>query len=524
MKSTNYALLGRAILMTFCGLLFTSILTVKAQVFNPPTAVEQTYTGGIQDILHTSAYNFGDIYLSGWDGTWGGTVAVQIINNSSLAIVNQMTIPYPAGTRDLEVGMLDHSGSGVPSQILVAYHQAGAGHMVDFYDFDPTLFTVAYVGTQALSVWPNYTRISMDCHITYACAVTWETTDINVATWVGGPVTPGPAWVIQGTNGMQAPDIAFTHGGLLNVNVVYLDPMTSNLNVEFWDYWLLQMGGGGLQPFNFADANAIIPGSVPTANIDGWDHGTDDWAYTFTDDGMNIDVRLNNGGVFTTAIVNDGSIPPIIPINGVQNVNPFLACSPAPGGGSVMVVWNTSWGTQSYVGVELDQSGLFYNNMMDYYQIPNLPGPIANQPIPSLSKMTEFGPLLYTIFPQFNSCALHDMKHRYHDWANPVNYKTPHDCRNDVAEAHDVGESFVYPNPFNNELRADLPAEWMDEDVAVTLTDINGRVVGNYEGSAGGLNTALDSMIENLGTGSYLLSIKSQLADEAHTMNIQKVK
>lgn len=534
MRSHSTARKGTAIFMALCGLLLLNIISVKAQIFNAPTFPEQLYGPAPYDIQHTSAYNFNQTFMAAWDGpTWGGIVSIQDINPFSQVVNCQNLINYPVGTRDLEIGMLHGSltSSGAPYTIVIAYHQAGAGHMVDYYDYFPGTCAPAFVGTMALSAWPNYSRISMDCHIEYACAITWQENDIRVKVLQGGTIAGPPPYSIIGSAGAIYPDVAFTHGGPLNVNVVYYDPFGSALNTEYEDFWVLHGGIGGFWAFTFDDNNPIPPNNFATPNIDGWDHGTDDWSYTWTHDQFNIYVRNKFGGLYTTSIVNDGSLGNF-PLVGSMNDFPFLACSPVPGGGK-MVVWWSTWAGQTIIGTHINDAGTAQLSTMDYYQVPNAPTASGYIAIPSLNKMTEFNPAnkLYTIWPQDNSFNF-NIKHRHHNWASPTAYKEDHtDCSADhtvrseaTLAAEETYTVSAFPNPFNEQLQLNLPVEWSNANVSIQIMDLSGRVVGSYEGTTIQANNAVNALAEKMDAGAYMLSISSDEFDYHNTIQIQKMK
>ncbi|MGB0176774.1 MAG: hypothetical protein ACPF9D_06395, partial [Owenweeksia sp.] len=201
-------------------------VTLNAQTYQPPVAVEYPNPAGVVggQSLHSSNYLFHDITLAAYDDGNDGQVIWQHIVPGTNIINCSGTIPYTGGYSYIEVGALSNSPAGAPFTAFVAYHQAGVGHAVDLYDWDPFACTMVYNSTHALSGNPDPSRISMDNHIEYALAIGWSDAGaLNTAVYETGVFGPSFIHTILTTIQPNNVDVAFTHGGQLLVHYVFND-------------------------------------------------------------------------------------------------------------------------------------------------------------------------------------------------------------------------------------------------------------------------------------------------------------
>ncbi|TNE29395.1 MAG: T9SS type A sorting domain-containing protein [Bacteroidetes bacterium] len=527
--------------------LFMTLLSggVFAQTYNPPVSVEYAYPTSVSPgaSTHSSCYVFDDIALAAYDDGNDGQVIWQYFNPGGPSMNCGGTINYNGGYSYLEVGALagSASGGGATYTVFVAYHQNGVGHAVDLYDFDPYGCNITYVTTHNLSNYPDPTRISMDNHIEYALAMAW-TDDLYIytATYNSGTFTPSP--VHQITPVVDRPinvDVAFTHAPAnmnpnnwdLVMHYVYTQP-TFGQNVvtcalDFWTvmgYATPQVLAATTEDVNFVTGNVIFP------NIDGADHDQNNWAYAYTANGLDIEVRLNDfaGGVPpTTVVVNNGSMGNTAN-NSTKNLLPTLAYN-APPAQEINVGWYTRDQNESYIGVIIQSNGSGMVSANDYLTIPNNPGASSSTPALAYSKMTEFSiPHQYVFFAEQNG-ATYDFVHKFHDQTNFANFKSeePHTttCSHyaNTAVEREMASIEVFPNPVRNSISLQSDELSVDTELNARLVDITGKVILEGKGSLSEINDLMNSQIESLQTGSYTLNLEIEGGSVSRSIKIQKL-
>lgn len=585
--SENKVLRGLA----FASLLTFSTATASAQNYNPPNPMtfEASLPGpGSPDIglvEHTSAYTWemvgtalgaGSLSLAGWDATGGPNAISWTHYPPGMPGVpnSQGVIPYPGNVRDLEVGYLQAGGP----KILVAYHVAGVGHMLDVYDFASGIPMLMF--TQPLSGMANYTRISIDCHLEYAATVAWE--DVNGINIVminnTFPLTFSGAVLLNGTLGETTVDVAFTHTGPLAVQCVYYNPVTGIITESDVDYWtLLPMPAGSVVAPNVNDRNLVgacrpgggtggggnpddphhpggpgTPGGPPPTinqcvymNIDARGHdGQPNWAYTYTTDDMNISVRVRdfafNPLTAYTQIVNNGiDLPGQIANNMFTNKHPF--CIYERGCQNLMTGWytnapdmNAGWTPAGYIAVETNPSVTALISPNDYLTIANNPTWASPTPILSMSKQDDMSFENHTIFPELDMGGNFQMQYKLPNWCTG-SYKqseTPangHFCNDadKLAAFHKNHKGATgisaYPNPFNSTLSLNIPAVYQQSDATITITNLMGVVAGKYTGQMGKANVYLKGLSKDLPTGTYVINVNIK-GQTTTTDNIKVVK
>jgi len=531
----------------FC-LLLGSAIQVSAQTFIAPLAFEDSYpVAGSPDInltTHTSAYSFQsvaipiwgpvDLVMAGWDepsGTVAGASWRYLQPGNPAVVLNQGVIPY-SNVRDVEVGYLDVAGS---QQMLVAYYEIGVGHKIDVYDLGFAGPTLLY--TNVLSTAPNYGRISMDCHLSYAVALTWEEKGV-IFTMVG--LNSGPSIAFSGvlTIGMTQkdyqPDCAFSHTGMagtLNVHYVYYSPSSGNFTESSYDFWTMIYMMGGTVPVAINDFNFVGYFSDPlVANIDCPGHyDVENWAYAYTTNNMDISVRLidyHSMPVAVTRVVNDNSILPSKAINMYRNIAPFPAYDPnhTPGATSIYVGWWTGaldpgagMNTAGYVSLRMNEFGNVTISPLDYLTVANNPTWGTQTPVLSFSKQDDMFQFLYTVFPEWDPTVPgYRLENKYHNWPTPQfkgegNHAVECTDEAKIAEfkKHQVAATTVkaYPNPFSNVLGVAYPASMQQDITTVSVTDLTGKVMGTYNGPVSKVNTYLTDLSKQLSPASYLLNV-----------------
>lgn len=527
----------------FAGLLIAvTSISLNAQTYQPPISVEYANPAGVigGQSLHSSNYLFQDFTLAAYDDGNDGQVIWQHIVPGSSTILCSGTIPYTGGYSHIEVGALHGSASGMaPYTAFVAYHLAGVGHAVDLYDWDPFACTMNYSATHNLSSNPTPTRISMDNHIEYALAMAWvDAGTLNTSVYEGGIFTPSFIHTIVPTIKPNNVDVAFTHGSQLWVHYVYNSLGSPSVEVSAEDFWVMRAAGSPTTYIPvYEDLNVLSPASAGNVfcNIDGADHGPDNWAYAYTEDHQNISIRLIDviSGVGpATFVVNDGSMGNIAN-NLSRNEAPILSYDMSFD--LINVGWITRNSAQSYIGLEIFRDGSSITSTMDYFQIPNTPSNASPTPVLSFSKMTEFSvPWLYAFFSEQDAAGNKDFIHKYHDMTINSNFKTSTshvvNCPDYNHGGHLAKESNektfenleVYPNPFVDHFIIDDIRMKVSGIVEVHLHDMSGSFILSHTGTLSEVNAALEESTKELSPGSYVLEITSKEDNVSQSWKVQK--
>lgn len=505
------------LLLMFFAFSFSS----HSQVYQPPVAPENAYPTGVNvSPINSSNYLFQDVTLAAYDDGNNGQVIWQFINQVSTAPICQGTINYAGGYSHLEVGALNGNVLGYEYVAFVAYHQAGVGHAVDLYGWDASACSITFLGTNALSANPNSTRISMDCHIDYALAIGWiDAGTLNTTTYESSTITPTFIHTITPTIKPNDVDVAFSHGAQLYVHYVYNDYFIPAIEVCAEDFWVMQTAGAPTTyvPM-YEDLNMLTGADRAWCNIDGPDHGVDNWAYTYTENYRDISIRLidiNTGIPPTTFILNDGSFGNI-PNNWANNWAPIPAYDMTFN--RINIGWITRDAGYAYVNVEIANDGSAMTSTMDYLRISNVGAALGGSPILAYSKMTEFSiPWLYAFFNEDNAIGANDFKHKYHDMNFATNFKVHHqvDCPDhragtnalNLTENGLIKELEIYPNPFvETFVIADLQ-EGISGDIEAKLFDLAGNLLMNQTANLDEVNAALKTISGELESGVYILEV-----------------
>lgn len=532
------------LLLTLAGMIGLS-QPAAAQFFTPPVAHEHVFPSGATGALlrpeTSSAYSisgaqapsgpWADLYLSGWSGQAGGGFAWQFTNlNDPTVVVEDGFINYP-GCRDVEVGLVD--GPSGQRQILVAYHKAGVGHFLDVYDI-VIGGGVTFNYTMPLSSYPNYTRISMDCHLTYGVAIVWENPfNGGIEAMAGSSGSWGPVVTlpVHPTGAASTdPDVAFSHVGSLDVHIVSVVPGVGEITeavISWPDLLSASLASYNVQDNNFVGGFAIKP---VRPVIDCTDHyDVDNWAYTYTINNKEINVRyvdFHTTGVPTTAIINDGFLPAMWGITpttwSYMNIMPSLAYG--QNGNNMYVSWYvqdmSGAGNNQYIALNVTEDVSTLINAPEYMGIPNS---ITGTPYPltpgiSLSKMNDLNPnFLYAAY--YDHGAGYQMHNAYHHWPDPVfkgaeaisaHQRYHPECGKDhkaMPALTSKVDMKVSPNPFVSEINVLLNTQVAGK-VRLQLTDITGRTIEqNMVRVEKGIQSLRTGDLENLATGTYILNV-----------------
>jgi hypothetical protein len=528
--------------------------------FNPPGFPETSYppvfSGNMGLTPHTSAYALENVQahvpmarhlaVAGWDDAGGPSgVSWQFLDMAYNPVL-QGTIPY-VNVQDLEVGLMQLGGG---THLLVAYYDIAApGHRLDIYDMSGG--APVWVSTTPLSAMPNYTRISMDCHMQYAMAIAWEDANgINTIVGLNGPVIQlSGILTLNGTLGDGTVDLAFSHNNMLNVQYVYYNPFSGNITQSEYDFWTaIWLPTQNITP-TINDVNQVgtcrpcgdgTPSNIPVINkcpymnIDCPDHyAVDNWAYTYTTDNANISVRylnLNASPIANTVIVNDNSVLPSAAINTVQNIHPFCTYDTRCGGqANITVAWHTSFidpatlQTAGYVALKMDETGTILTSPLDYLTVAANPTWASITPVLSMSKKDDLFSQRYIVFPEYDPGAPDfRMQNKYPSFCTPFLKGNPDagaeeehtapNCNDEknIAEfmrLHGITKINASPNPFRSTFRIDIPLEYLQEQSTMILTDVLGNVIAEYTGGAREATAFFETKTKTLPAGSYFLNV-----------------
>lgn len=544
-------LLKHAATAALCMIAGSSV--VHAQTFTTPTAQEMTYGDpGMHAPGSTSCYafmgvyggtlynTFGnvDVYLAAWTDPNPGAISEvtwQIApNNNPAAPVYQGSYMYH-DVVDLEVGAIrryDPVTYADMTQILVAYYRLGVGHFVDIFDVVPSATNpIVFNTSMQLSNSPDYGRISMDCHSIDLgrVAIVWEypgiglqtiATDNNNNIW--SPITD-----ISNTNSLKGPDLAFVRGGN-NINVHYVshDPTGTKIIESVIDFNSL-MSSAGTIPLNVEDVNYL---SVPLRSRlemdapDDYDHNTDNWAYTYTDEyDLEVFVRLidyNSTAIPTTVSVASGVLGNASLYGQYKVFSPALHYgilgSTTPGGWPstvrhITVGWYTAYGPydNGYTALEMTPDGTSLLSNPDYMALPNALNPFSSaSPYPNLpytgiafsKSEIKYAPAKYlyaTYYDYDAGSGTHQLHHAFHEWGNSV-FKG--------GTKLDFSKTGAYPNPFSDVIHTSLTAA-EEGTVQLQLQDLTGKIVAEQQTTVSkGTYPLQMNGLQDLVPGTYFMS------------------
>jgi hypothetical protein len=240
------------------------------------------------------------------------------------------------------------------------------------------------------------------------------------------------------------------------------------------------------------------------------------WAYTYTDqNNSSVFVRLTYYQVYGSAytvVVNDGSQGNANLTGQYSAYSPALHYGMGPSGQNEVITigWYTTDGNyNSYIGAIIKPDGNGAINALDYMELPNA---ATTSPYPNIGGFPyynsgiAFSKIDEDISPEYLYTTYYDidpisgdevLHHAFHKWGDIVFKK-----KLDLA----TPSSYVYPNPFTNELRTTVS---MAEPgtVKLELIDITGRMVSQKNFSAQKGNNAFTiNSLQNVIPGTYFLN------------------
>lgn len=512
--------------------------------FNPSSGTEFGFPTNILNgrTEHSSCYRAGNMILSAWDEpSLGGQMMWQILNASNLPVCQGLQ-NYGSGVRDIEVGMLQ--GTGGTFVVFVAYHLAGTGHQLEQWLWNPSSCTFTSMGPAISLSTSSYGRISMDSHKFYGLTIVWDEYSVLksvVYLSTAGTITSSIIHTVPTPNvKISEPDVAFSHpNGGLQMNYVYLELPASGASgspvsarVRQADYWTEYGSAVVNMTAPLLDINPISGGSSHRiiCNIDAPDHNWDTWAYAYTDDLLEVSVRIFNGGA-STVVMTNASLPGMsTPLNSDPNTIPTLSYSPT--GDEIMVGWHTmfNYPNESYVAAQMMFDGSSLTSAPDFLEIPLFPILASGAPTLAFAKMNEnTNSYLYAFFSELNGSGLYDMRHKSHNWGSAGSFKKEHAHCDDEDHLHELANTIVahntariYPNPSTDffSLSSTMPVAGHSH---LVLTDLTGKQLLTVSGDWNYVNAQLRTLSQDLDAGTYLVQVASPSNHIDQTVKVQKL-
>ena len=235
----------------------------------------------------------------------------------------------------------------------------------------------------------------------------------------------------------------------------------------------------------------------------------------------NIYIRSN----FQESILTNGSMGNAA-INIGKNVSPSISFKPMTTT-NVSVAWaSEDAGTASgsnfaYIGTEINTTVPYSTTspsslvtLNDYLHVSSNPSfDAGNYPLVSLSKHTDGLDYLYTAYAQEDAMGTYSLIHKNKPTASTSFWKTTNGDK--VAIQTSIG---ISPNPFSNSLHITS-----SEPLTIVLTDLLGRNVAKYQGSADELNKRLDVLAPTLVSGTYLLKAFASSGQHSQVFKLTKL-
>lgn len=526
MKTTYYQ--GRqGILFLFALLICT---WVRAQVLVPPTSTEINFgTAGLtptcfnyDDIPFPTTFGKADIYLSAVNNK----VYWQAFHPVTGVFVIGGSITYQSCV-DMNVGL---RFNGTTPQLVVAYYNGVApGHRVDVYNWNTGggSVTMATGFPLALSNLSSYTRISMDTHIEPSGlssynAIVWENPTVGPLYGINLTACTGAAsfvgGVISGTGGLKRPDVAFSHvtGGNLALHFVYHSGTGTNYNISETSAPYTTMHVSSPPAPTTQDGN-IVSGilGLLSCSIDCPDHhaSPDIWTYVYSNNAASIFTRISSTGLAgTTAdalatgaysgLLTGMSIAP-------SDIRPRVSYNQS--GNSLHIAFYSNLVatpvTNNYYSMQINSAGTALVSANDYERVAAAAAPGGAPASIALSKQNTNNKYLYTVFSTSSGLA-----HKFHPWATTSSYKTTGIESQNISPI--ANELLAGPNPFAESIRLYVPESLKNETMTASLTDLSGKLLLNYNGTAGEAPLALEQASKNLAAGTYFLS--AQINGQLH--------
>lgn len=530
---------------------YTWPLTYPTLPSNPVTRTLHTsnYSFTISDFNGTGVAN--NLYVHSWNmggepTNSGGTytsyncgIAWRRLDPSNTTVYDEGYINVDPDLMDLEVAMFHEQ---TQMYIVASYYKNHVGHFYDIYKWGST--GISLVSHNALTSQSEYTRISLDAHRLYGFSIVWQdiaTASVNVVTALALPTLAVSNTVqLAGTSDAVFPDVAIGHPntpGTLQLHIVYIENSTGNIVENLVDYATVQAA----PPFTVLSPTVedIIPSSFPfwtygtassysfwvaatsaSLNIDCPDHyDVDNWSYVYTDNSYDVQARVMDyhTSSITSYDLTDGSLG-ITAINGNPlrpNLWPTIGYDQT--GKSIYYGWSyIDWtapfpASSLYVAVKLNEccSSLVY----PYYMIVDKL--TSGTPAMSFSKQNDASTYFFSMYPQYS--GVYRIDNKYIKWTSATFKPGP-------ASVSNAADNITfYPNPFSDKLSVLPAATFQKQLMNVEITNIQGKVVGNYNDKGANFNTYLEKITPSLSNGIYIIKVNVPEADFSNTYKIEKI-
>lgn len=509
-----------------------TIFNAAAQFYVPPIGPEFIYgdpsVGKPQSIscyafrgLNTPmAFGQTDVYLAAWTNPDPGAVSEVTwqfsVSGSPTALLYQGSQLY-TDVADLEVGAMRNLGTNT-TQIYVAYYKLGSGHFVDIYDITTSPFNpVVYNTTMNLSSSPTYGRIRMDSHSTELrdMVIVWEEPGVGIRTMAGRDGTWYAPKTLDNTFGEAGPDVAFcrTNNG---INVHYVHHKVGMVITESVVPYSALLGGGSIVYPSVEDVNVLSNPLRSRLMLDAPDdYNVDNWAYTYTDNHIDISVQYMDHNTSSTAgnvSVSSGALGNVGTAGSLKVFTPTIhygmgALAPGNPGATdqIHVGWYSTDGIgfNRYIALEMNESGSSLISPADYLDLPSGSNATTYPLLPYTGIAFSKGDLKYA--PDYMYAVYYDydgpsgqfnLHHAFHDWGTGA-FKGTKDLKAGTG---------TYPNPFNETINTSVTLK--EAGVAtVELFDITGKVIAQTKASlTAGTHSLQLNGLQNITPGVYFIN------------------
>lgn len=500
--------------------------TAFAQNFVPPQAQSFPYsqygnkapsgTENYGGFLINSGFGVAPIYMSSIYSddpiaNPGEFIVMITANFDPTNILYQESFLYPDCT-DIQMGVSEDYHTKI-NYVLVAYHKAGVGHLLDIYEVTNSTSTPLVLNsTETLSTIPHHTRINMDSDLwSRRTLIGWEHPDEGIQTMVMYANQPNGITTLAGTQGASNPDVAINNvtgptTPLIDwAHIVYQDKAQNTISVAAIQLGLLAtpIGTNATVNAQVVDVRAV-PDNVSPPNIDCPNSLTYGWAYTYTD-GKEVIVRLREWNTYNTIVVNDGSLGNTPASQNFTAYHPTLFYgNPLSGTGGITVAWYSVYpGTDAhYIAVEVTPSGNLLS-ASDYLRLPN--GIVWYTPHSGidLGRLSDGDGVpydyLYATYIVRDQNLGFTLQHAFHKWNNSV-------FSGNAKLELEKTPANTFPNPFDTYISKNINVA-EDGILKANLTDVTGRIVAQYNEKVSAGDQTFQ--IKNLGEllpGTYYLS------------------